>query len=55
MQRLDAAKKKYHATKERLTQEKNTQDDLERGNKMSENEYKESNNMLEEVDKEIRL
>jgi len=55
MQRLDMAKKKYQATKERLTNEKNAQDSLERANKSSENEYKESNNMLGEVDKEIRL
>jgi coiled-coil domain-containing protein 39 len=55
MQRLDAAKKKYQATKERLTSEKNAQDYLERANKVSENDYKESSNMLEEVDKEIRL
>jgi hypothetical protein len=55
MQRLDAAKKKYHATKERLLAEKNAQDDLERANKMSEGDYKESYTMLDEVDKEIRL
>ena len=55
MQRLDAAKKKYHATKERLVSEKNAQDYLERANKVSENDYKESNTMHEEVEKEIRL
>ena len=54
MQRLDAAKKKYNATKERLTREKNTQDNLEKGNKMSVGEYKESENMMVEVEKEIR-
>ena len=55
MQRLDAAKKKYQATKERLSTEKSAQDSLERANEMSENEYKESYSMLDEVDKEIRL
>ena len=55
MQRLDMAKKKYSATKERLSSERNAQDNLERANKASENEYKESSNMLGEVDKEIRL
>jgi chromosome segregation ATPase len=54
MQRLDAAKKKYNATKDRLTREKNTQDNLEKGNKMSVEEYKESENMMVEVEKEIR-
>ena len=52
---MDAAKKKYQATKERLVAEKNAQDYLERANKVSENEYKESSNMHEEVEKEIRL
>jgi chromosome segregation ATPase len=55
MQRLDAAKKKYTATKERLAAEKAAQDNLERANQMSEADYKESNNMLGEVEKEIRL
>jgi len=54
MQRLDAAKKKYNATKDRLTREKNTQDNLEKGNKMSVEEFKESENMMTEVEKEIR-
>lgn len=54
MQRLDAAKKKYNATKDRLQKEKNIQDDLEKGNKMSVSEYKESENMMNEVEKEIR-
>jgi len=54
MQRLDAAKKKYNATKDRLTREKQTQDNLEKGNKMSVEEYKESENMMTEVEKEIR-
>jgi hypothetical protein len=54
MQRLDAAKKKYNATKDRLEKEKEVQDNLERGNKMSVAEYKESENMMTEVEKEIR-
>ena len=54
MQRLDAAKKKYHATKDRLEKEKDVQDNLEKGNKMSVSEFKESENMMTEVEKEIR-
>lgn len=55
MQRLEAAKKKYQATKERLSKEQDQKDHLEAGNKASESEYKESQNMLDEVEKEIRL
>ena len=40
MQQLDAAKKKYQATKDRLTREVNEQDRLESGNKVVEGEYK---------------
>jgi hypothetical protein len=54
MQRLDMAKKKFAATKERLTKEINTQNQLEEVNKMAENEYKESEQMRDEVEKEIR-
>jgi len=54
MQRLDAAKKKYHATKDRLSREQAMQDNLEKGNKISVEEYKESENMMDEVEKEIR-
>jgi hypothetical protein len=54
MQRLDMAKKKYNATKDRLSKEKNVKDTLEAGNKMSVNEFKESENMMSEVEKEIR-
>lgn len=54
MQRLDMAKKKYNATKDRLSREKDIQDNLEKGNKMSVAEYKESENMMTEVEKEIR-
>ena len=50
MQRLDAAKKKYQATKDKLQREKNTQDNLESANKMSVNEFKESENMMSEVE-----
>lgn len=52
---MEAAKKKYHITKERLSLEKSAQDNLERANKASETDYKESENMLTEVEKEIRL
>ena len=55
MQRLEASKKKYQATKERLSREENAQDNLERANKNAESDYKESDNMLSEVEKEIRL
>ena len=55
MQRLEAAKKRYQATKERLTKEQGEQDRLEAGNKQSENDFKEGENMLGEVEKEIRL
>jgi len=54
MQRLDAAKKKYQATKDRLTNEEAAQDRLENANKAAEGEFKESENMMTEVDKEIR-
>ena len=54
MQRLDAAKKKYSATKDRLAREKAIQDNLEKGNKISVQEYKESESMMSEVEKEIR-
>jgi hypothetical protein len=54
MQRLDAAKKKYQATKDRLTSEEAAQDRLESANKSAENEFKESENMMTEVEKEIR-
>ena len=54
MQRLDAAKKKYQATKDRLGKEVSTQDRLESANKGAESEFKESENMMTEVEKEIR-
>ena len=54
MQRLDAAKKKFEATKARLTKEQSVQDRLEAANKTAETEYKESENMMTEVEKEIR-
>lgn len=55
MKRLDAAKKKFQATKDRLTKECNTQDRLEAANTTAEGEYKESTSMLTEVNKEIHL
>jgi len=48
------AKKKYNATKDRLQKEKAVQDNLEKGNKMSVQEFKESESMMNEVEKEIR-
>lgn len=54
MQRLDAAKKKYEATKARLQKEVEIQDNLEAGNKLSVSEYKESENMMAEVETQIR-
>ena len=55
MERLEAAKKKYQSSKQKLSEEKSAQDNLERGNKMAESEYKEGTTMLSEVEKEIRL
>jgi len=54
MQRLDAAKKKFQATKDRLSKEESAQDRLENANKGAESEFKESENMMTEVEKEIR-
>jgi len=54
MQRLDAAKKKHQATKDRLSNEQAAQDRLESANKAAESEHKESSNMMTEVEKEIR-
>ena len=54
MERLEAAKKKYQTTKARLSVEQLAQDRLESANKGAENEYKESENMMTEVEKEIR-
>ncbi len=55
MQRLDLAKKKYNGTKDRLAKGKSAKDDLESANKGAEGEFKESENMLNEVDKDIRF
>jgi coiled-coil domain-containing protein 39 len=54
MQRLDAAKKKYQATKDKLAREMNSQDNLEAANKNSVAEHKESENMMTEVESQIR-
>ena len=53
MQHLDAAKKKYQATKDRLSKEQTKQDQLESGNKIVEEGYKTSESLLGEVNKEI--
>jgi hypothetical protein len=55
MNRLEGAKKKHAATKERLGKERSAQDNLERANKGAEGEFNESQSMLTEVEKEIRL
>jgi len=54
MQQLDLAKKKYQATKDRLTKEQNTQDELESGNMQHEGKFKHSEALLSEVNKEIQ-
>lgn len=54
MQRLETAKKKFKQTKDRLSTEEAAQDRLESANKSAETEYKESENMMTEVEKEIR-
>ena len=53
MERLEAAKKKFSATKSRLTTAQFAQDKLESANKNAEGEFKESENMMTEVEKEI--
>jgi len=54
MERLEAAKKKYQNTKSRLSSEEFKQDKLESANKGAESEFKESESMMTEVEKEIR-
>lgn len=54
MERLEAAKKKFGATKSRLSTEQAAQDKLESANKGAEGTYKESETMMTEVEKEIR-
>jgi chromosome segregation ATPase len=53
MERLEAAKKKYLATKDRLDRETKSQEKLESANKVAEGEYKESENMMSEVEREL--
>lgn len=55
MERLEGAKKKHAATKERLSREQAAQENLEKANKFAETDFKEGENMLVEVEKEIRL
>lgn len=55
MQRLDAAKKKFAATKERLTKELTAQEQVKQVNQRAEKEFKDSEKMKEEVEKESRL
>ena len=55
MQRLEAAKKKYNATKDKLSKEQSAQDNLESANKRADDGFNESETMLTEIEKEIRL
>ena len=55
MQRLDAAKKKFAANKERLTKEETAQEQVKQVNQMAEQGFKEAEKMKEEVEKESRL
>jgi len=54
MERLEAAKKKYQATKAKLAGEQAAQEKLESANKGAEAHFKESETMMTEVEKEIR-
>lgn len=54
MERLEAAKKKYNATKDRLGKEENAQDNLESANKQADGEFNEAQTMQTEIEKEIR-
>jgi hypothetical protein len=53
MQWLDAAKKKWKATEARLEKEKLEQDNLEQSNKNCETNYKEAEQMMLAVEKDI--
>lgn len=53
MQRLDAAKKKYKATQQKLEKEIREQDNLEQSNKNCEDNFKEAEQMMAEVEKDI--
>jgi hypothetical protein len=55
MQRLEAAKKKFNAMKEKLQKEKAVQDSLEAQNMQQESSFKESENMKLEVIKEMAV
>jgi predicted nuclease with TOPRIM domain len=54
MERVETAKKKYAAIKDRLDREMKTQDRLERGNEMALGEYNESEKMMTEVERELQ-
>ena len=54
MERLEAAKKRFQATKAKLSTEQAAQEKLESANKGAEAQFKESENMTTEVEKEIR-
>ena len=55
MERLDAAEKKYNATKDRLEKEQGAKDNLEAANTNAEEGYKEARTMIDAVEKDIRL
>ena len=53
MERVEAAKKKYAAIKDRLDREIKSQDRLERANEAAVGEYNESEKMMLEVEREL--
>lgn len=55
MERIDAAEKKYNATKDRLEKEKGAKDNLEAANTNAKDGYEEAQNMVSEVSKDIEL
>ena len=55
MERLDAAEKKYNATKDKLEKEKGSKDNLEAANTNAEDGYKEARSMMDAVEKDVRL
>ena len=53
MQRLDAAKKRHQATKDRLTREEKLNYTLEQSNEDAQMQYKESETLMVEVERDI--
>lgn len=54
MQRLDAAKKRHQATKDKLLREENLKMTLEESNQDAQAQHKESETLMDEVEKDIR-